>query len=121
MEERWVREQDAVDNRTYIWSDHRLHDIRSLAMHALIARRISRQPQLLDRARDNLRRWRTRFGTDTPRWWQEWHRLLRRPWNEVAATMTDPGEHAARLRQSTPFAGVLTPAERRRLHEAFRA
>jgi hypothetical protein len=30
-------------------------------------------------------------------------------------------ERATRLRQSSPFAGVLTPAERRRVYEAFRA
>ena len=33
--------------------------------------------------------------------------------------ITDPGEDAARLRQSSPFAGILTQAERRRVYEAF--
>jgi hypothetical protein len=35
--------------------------------------------------------------------------------------MTGFDEDAIRLRQSSPFAGVLTPAERRRIYEAFRS
>jgi hypothetical protein len=34
--------------------------------------------------------------------------------------MTEPGENGARLRQSSPFAGVLSAEERRCIYDAFR-
>ncbi len=103
------------------WSDHQLHEIRSLAMHALIAKKIDRDRSLLSIPKRNLKRWRARFTAAPPRWWQEWSRILERPWEEIAALLVDPGEHARRLRQSTPFVGILTPEQRRQLHAALRA
>jgi ribosomal 50S subunit-associated protein YjgA (DUF615 family) len=43
---------------------------------------------------------------------EEWRDILSRPWPEIAALITDADEAAVRLRQSSPFAGVLTRAER---------
>lgn len=103
------------------YSSHRLLEARSLAMHALIAARIARNPELLGKARENLERWSSRWGDDPPRWAREWQALLGRPWPEIAALITEPSENAARLRQSSPFAGLLTPEERKRIHETFRA
>ena len=90
-------------------------------MHTVIAARIAKNPALLAKARANLKRWRTRFAAKPDHWWLEWERLLRRPWPELAALLTDPGENATRLRQSSPFVGILTPTERRRIYDAFRA
>jgi len=103
------------------YSSHRLLEARSLAMHALIARKIERDRKLLDVPRNNLKRWRQRWGTDVPKWFVEWQEILRRPWPDIAALITEPSEAAARLRQSTPFAGVLSAEERERIYEAFRA
>jgi hypothetical protein len=100
---------------------HRLIEARSLAMHCLIARKIAADPGLLDIARRNLESWTARYGDSPPRALEEWRAILRRPWPEIAALMTDPGETGARLRQSSPFAGVLTQPERRRVYEAFGA
>ena len=100
---------------------HRVIEARSLAMHCLIARKIADEPALLDVARRNLAAWRARYGDSPPRALEEWREILGRPWQDIAALITDPGDSAARLRQSSPFAGVLTPAERRRVYEAFRA
>jgi hypothetical protein len=102
------------------YSSHRLLEARSLALHAVIARKIERDPRLLDIARSNLKRWRARWDDTPPAWFKEWSGLMRRPWPEIAALITEPSERAARLRQSTPFAGVLTPKERARIYEAFR-
>lgn len=98
---------------------HRIIEARSLAMHCLVASKIAADPSLLDRARANLASWRARYGDSPPRALDEWQAILERPWPEIAGLITDPGETAARLRQSSPFAGVLTPAERRRVYEAF--
>ncbi len=88
---------------------HRIIEARSLAMHCLIARKIGAELGLLAIARRNVAAWAARYGDSVPRALEEWRAIL------------DAGESASRLRQSSPFAGVLTPAERRRVYEAFRA
>jgi hypothetical protein len=103
------------------YSRHRLLEARSLAMHALIAAKIANDPALVIKPRQNLERWSARWGSDLPRWAVEWQRILDWPWSEIAALISEPSENAARLRQSSPFAGVLTAAERKRVYEAFRA
>ena len=100
---------------------HRIIEARSLAMHCLIARKIAADPALLDVARRNLEKWSARYGDSPPAALEEWRAILGRPWPEIAALITDPGESATRLRQSSPFAGALTQAERRRVYEAFGA
>jgi hypothetical protein len=100
---------------------HRLIEARSLDMHCLIARKISADPALLDVARRNIESWSARYGAEPPRALEEWRAILARPWPEIAAIITDPGQAAARLRQSSPFAGVLTQAERKRVYDAFGA
>jgi len=103
------------------WSDHRIVEARSLALHALAARRIAADPRLLERSRATLRRWLQRYGERAPAALLEWRALLERPWQEVAAKATELSEDAARLRLSSPLATLLSDAERRRVHEAFRA
>lgn len=114
---RWV---PAARAYSAVYSSHRLAEARSLAMHALIAERIARDPGKLDIARRNLDRWAERWGERRPQWLAEWQELLNRPWREIAALISEPSERAARLRQSSPFAGVLTPEERRRIYDALR-
>lgn len=49
---------------------------------------------------------------------QEWLDLLNtHSLKEILELMVDHGEKARRLRQSTPFAGILTQEERRRILE----
>jgi hypothetical protein len=114
----WVAPERAVRPG---YSSHRLLEARSLAMHAVIAQKIERDPQLLDVPRNNLKRWRARWDEQLPAWHEEWTGIMQRPWSEIAAIITEPSEEGARLRQSSPFPGVLTAVERRRIYEAFRA
>ncbi|MGB5079611.1 MAG: hypothetical protein WBO23_02580 [Burkholderiales bacterium] len=100
---------------------HRIAEARSLAMHCLIARKIDGDRRLLAAARRNLERWIAGYGDAPPRALVEWSGILDRPWPEIAALITGADETAVRLRQSSPFAGVLTPPERRRVYDAFRA
>jgi hypothetical protein len=122
LERRWVPEASPTrsDGR-HPYSDHRILDARSLALHCLVARKIDRDPALLALAGRNLDRWQRQRNGQLPPALAEWREILRQPWPAVAAILTDPGEDAARLRQSSPFPGVLTAAERRRIYEAFRA
>jgi hypothetical protein len=114
----WVPPEGAVRPS---YSSHRLLEARSLAMHAVIAEKIQHNPRLLKVAHDNLERWRARWAEQPPTWYQEWNGIMQRSWPEIAAVMTEPSEEGARLRQSSPFAGVLSVAERRRIYEALRA
>ena len=107
--------------RAPTWSDHRIAEARSLALHVVVARAISADPKLLARARATVGRWIERYAGDAPASLLEWEALLEQPWQEVAARATALTEDGARLRQSSPLATLLSPAQRRRVHEAFRA
>jgi len=117
LQSQWVHDGSS----TAPYSDHCRLDVRSLAMHTLIARKLARDPGLLAVAHANLKRWGERWGDDAPAWLEEWQAILERPWIEVAALITELSPRATRLRQSSPFAGVLTPQERKRIYDAFRA
>ena len=100
-------------------SGHARIEARSLAMHGAIAEKLRKNPRLLEAAGENIRRWR-RQGVDVTAF-AEWEAILERGVGETVRVLTDPSENAARLRQSTPFTGVLTPKERRRFFEAPRS
>ncbi|MGH8676359.1 MAG: hypothetical protein ACREVG_18875 [Burkholderiales bacterium] len=104
-----------------LWSDHRIAEARSLALHVLAVRRIVQEPALLDRARATVRRWLERYGERPPAAVTEWKRLLQRPWPEIAARASALTEEGARLRQSSPLATLLGAPARRRVHDAFRS
>ena len=115
---RWEPE-DGTGLRQY--SDHRVLDARSLAMHCRIAQKITRDPELLGIAKANLERWSAKSEDPQPRYLREWRQILERPWPEIAELITSMSEDATRLRSSSPFAGVLTADERDQIYAAFRA
>ena len=115
---RWEPEEGSGKRR---FSDHRILDARSLAMHCKIAQKITRDPELLDKAKANLERWSEKSKGPAPQYLREWQQILERPWPEIAELITSMSEDATRLRSSSPFAGVLTTAERDQVYEAFRA
>jgi len=103
------------------YSDHRILDARSLAMHCKITQKILRDPDLLDKARENLERWSAKSADLLPQYLHEWQEILKRPWPEIAEIITSMSEDATRLRSSSPFAGILTAEERDQIYAAFRA
>ena len=115
-ESRWVPAKEDGISR---YSDHRILDARSLAMHCKIAQKVSREPGLLDVARQNLTRWRQKSAGEIPRYLEEWQEILDRPWIEIADFITSISDQATRLRSSSPFACVLSAEERKRIYEAF--
>jgi len=114
---RWVPDE-AERGRRY--SDHRILDARSLAMHCMIAEKISRNPKLLDIARKNITRWNAKSADPQPEYLNQWQDILDREWSEIAELITNMSEEATRLRSSSPFAGVLDTEERERIYAAFR-
>jgi hypothetical protein len=103
------------------FSDHAVLEARSLALHCMIARRLHARPELLGKARDNLDRWSRRWSGSPPGYLTQWRAVLSRPLPELLAFITSTTPEAARLRQSTPLVGILSPLERKRVYEAFRA
>lgn len=106
-----------------LWS-HEFLDALVLAYYSEIARRVELNPGLVSRAQANLNRWLAGGGYSESqiRSLQEWQPLLepqRLP--DLLRVMTDSGEEATRMRQSGPFAGILTSEERRAIKENLKA
>jgi type II secretory pathway component PulL len=95
---------------THVVRSHEWIDRRSLALHDAVAAKLEAHPELIRVARENLERWLRIHETAAL---LEWRRLLDgTSMPELLALLRSPAEDAARLRQSSPFAGVLTPRER---------
>ena len=97
---------------------HRRIDLRSLALHRAIAEKLRANPALLDIARENLDRWSRASGRSQP-YWDAWREILNRSLEEVLELLVEDSETMTDLRQATPFAGVLEPAERWAIYERF--
>lgn len=94
-------------------------DRRSLALHRAIADRLANDPgPVLARARATLARMLDR-QSGAAALLREWEVLLDRPLEALLPALTDPSGWARELRHVTPFAGVLTAAERAAVYRAF--
>jgi transcriptional regulator with XRE-family HTH domain len=92
---------------------------RSLFLHRAIAAKLRRSPEeVLNKARVNLRRV-SEQHPDARALIEEWNRILERPIDGIVEVMLDPREHARELRHITPFAGVLTAADRAHANREF--
>lgn len=102
-----------------MWSDHKRIEERSLELHKEIARRLQKDPRLFQVAKDNLMRWIGRDG-EIPVW-REWNEILNGPVSRILEILLSTDEEGARLRQSSPFCGILSPSERWKIYESFTA
>ncbi len=103
-----------------ICSDHGRLDARSLALHRLIAEKVLAEPALLDKARGNVSRWRAGHAGLSPAL-AEWEQILNGSPDQVAKFLVEQSENATRLRQSSPFTGILTEPERLSIYESHSA
>ncbi len=99
----------------------RLIQARSLALHVVVAKKINARPELLDIAHRRLALWRERDSGTPGSVIRAWRKALRLPWPDLSNLMTEQSERAVALRSTTPFLHVLTPIERRRVYDGFRA
>ena len=102
---------ETATDGTVLMDLHRLAEKRSIAYHRLIAERIRRDPSILEGARARVRSWISATG-GVPFYAHKWHDILSRHVDAIAAFLIEDTELARELRQSTPFAGALSPAER---------
>ena len=96
--------------------------VRSKWLHRAVAGKLARDPErVLRRARRNLDRLeRTHPGGMSRRWLARWRALLDRGPEAVMSVLVAETEEATELRQNSPFAGVLSSAERLAILDAFR-
>jgi hypothetical protein len=92
---------------------HEVLDEISLELGRRVAARLREEPGLLQVARDNLARWlgQNVHSSALVRCYREWQRLLDRPLDDICRILDSEGEENRRLRQNSPFAGVLRPSE----------
>src|ERR671925_196873 len=92
---------------------HEWIDQRSLALDRLIADKLQSQPDLLQRAMQTLERWIDQRQPDPPPVLLEWREILRhRSHEDILDLLRSDREEARRLRQSSPFCGILSGEER---------
>jgi hypothetical protein len=84
-----------------------------------IAQKIAINPDLLSIARVNIDRW-SGSGAHSNPYFNRWLEVLSLPLPDILKAITADTEEMIELRQSSPFAGVLTPKERWRIYETFR-
>jgi hypothetical protein len=98
---------------------HRLAEERSVAYHRAIAERLRTRPEILERARRRVEGWLAE-GRPAPVVAARWAALLAGDLAALQAFMVERSEQADELRQSSPFAGALSPRERWQIWRATR-
>ena len=85
---------------------HQLHETRSLRMHRMVADRYRESPADVVRfGLENLKRWQ-HAGVDCDDF-RVWEEILRHRPESLAEILCGSSEEAVRLRQSSPFAGLI--------------
>ena len=84
-----------------------------------IAEKIRRQPALFTIAKQNLVRWKKMQKPLAPAL-REWEAIIElHSREEVLAILTQDNEEGQRLRQSSPFTGILTREERDAIFDRY--
>jgi hypothetical protein len=95
-------------------NSHGRAERRSLAYHRVLARRLKRP--MVDDALRLLWKWREQGRIDE-RYADQWEQVLREPIPDVRSIISEDTQRGRDLRQNSPFAGMLSEAERRRINE----
>lgn len=90
-------------------NDHERNERRSLEGHKLIAAKLRQNPDLLSIAWENIAKARKVYDGDVL---LEWEVVLRAPIELICEFIQSDSQTAIRMRQSTPFAGILSQEER---------
>ncbi|HEY8639779.1 MAG TPA: hypothetical protein VIL53_04660 [Solirubrobacterales bacterium] len=96
---------------------HRISELRSLAYHRAIARRLRRP--MVEEAQRRLRRWMS-AGRIDPRHAKAWEDVFKQPVSEIRKLISADTPSGRDLRQNSPFAGLLSEPERRKILEKVR-
>ena len=95
-------------------SNHQLHETRSLKMHRLVADRYQQSPaEVIRFGLMNLQRWRKK-GVDCDDF-EIWEEILRFSQQRLPEILSSSSEESIRLRQSSPFAGLVPEESRQKI------
>lgn len=97
---------------------HEPIDRRSLELNRLVAEKIRRQPELMDRVRSSLDHTliEPRLSESCKDALREWQTILSlKPFEEILSLLVEDSDEGQRLRQSTPFTGIISQEERREI------
>jgi hypothetical protein len=97
---------------------HERNERRGLALHRAIAAKLRDNPDLLEIAKDNLRRWSTPDDRSQA-YLDQWRDLLNLPLADLLVLLNEDSPRMTELRQSSPFAGILEPRERWHIYDTF--
>src|ERR1044072_2817010 len=91
---------------------HRRSELRGLAYHRALAPRLRRP--MIDEAARKISRWQEEGRID-PRYAEKWRQVLAKPVPEIRRLISTDDTRGNDLRQNSPFAGLLSEPERRRI------
>lgn len=95
-------------------------DERSKALHREIAKKLRSDPRLWSVPRNNIQRWKMKRKNAAPPY-AEWESILDQYSREqILNLLESDSEESVRLRSSSPFTGILTDEERKRIFQIFR-
>lgn len=104
--------------KLYRMKTHETIDKRGLALARDIVAKIDKDPE-----RQGLKRAQTlcdKWLRDTQiQAYAEWKQILSGNWSTIRAVLLDESEYGQRLRQNSPFCGVLTSEERHHIFRTF--
>jgi len=103
-------------------NSHTNIDERALMLARHIVAHIDADPQRqgVEKARATCRRWQNTLPGRERACADEWDRILQQSWENIRRVLLDPGPNATRLRQNSPFCGVLSNPERWRILKEYR-
>ena len=106
--------EDLIGLGGNIGEGHPEIDRCTLERTRLVVAKVDADPNLIELAVANLKRWMARTNGRPNGCDIEWMRLLaEKPWDEIRSALLEESDEGQRLRSSLPFAGVLTEQERR--------
>jgi hypothetical protein len=101
---------------------HDLIDRRSLELNRLVVEKIRHQPDLMDFVRSNLDRTLSEpiLSESCKNALREWHTILSvKSFDEILGILVEHSHEGQRLRQSTPFTGILNQRERLKVFRRY--
>lgn len=96
-------------------------EARSLALHRLVAEKLRRQPERLDKVRLTLKRWQARATPQVQGELDQWQALLDQGLEAILAVAEEDSERGRALRKSSPLIGILSPHEQMAFFRTWRA
>lgn len=99
-------------------SKYQKSDYRSLELHRLAASKIKEKPELINKAIENIERWKSQNSFAQP-YLDEWMAHINEGIQSLIKFMESESDVAARLRSSSPFVGIIKPEERTKIFKEF--